>query len=276
MARALAAIFRGVGVLRKGHLVETDRTGLVAGYIGQTAEKTLEKCKEALDGVLFIDEAYALSAGGAGNDFGREAIDTLLKFMEDHRDRIVVIVAGYPNEMRRFIASNPGLASRFAKTIDFPSYGVDEMSEILRLMAKRESFNLPPGIESKLAPWIAENSKREDWGNAREIRTLLEKAREAQAMRISKDPEADLQTIELQDFAKVLGPAPSARTPGGSAQGAELSPPPVERSVASKRAAGRSGARRTRRNDRPRPGQGRSQQADRAFASRSAPSRRRP
>jgi SpoVK/Ycf46/Vps4 family AAA+-type ATPase len=216
VARSLAAIYRGIGVLRKGHLVETDRTGLVAGYLGQTSEKTLEKCKEALDGILFIDEAYALSENQGGHDYGREAIDTLLKFMEDHRDRIIVIVAGYSNEMRRFISSNPGLSSRFTKTIDFPSYGVEEMGEILRMMAARESFNLPAGIEAKLAPWIAENAKRDDWGNAREIRTLLEKAREAQAMRISRDPNADLQTIELQDFAKVLGPVQSSRSGSGS------------------------------------------------------------
>ncbi|MGY2050123.1 AAA family ATPase [Methylobacterium sp. JK268] len=205
VARALGEIFRGLGVLRKGHLVETDRSGLVAGYVGQTAAKTLDKCKEALDGILFIDEAYALADGQEGGSFGREAIDTLLKFMEDHRDRIIVIAAGYPNEMRRFIGTNPGLASRFTKTIDFPAYDPAEMGAILRAMAAKQSFQLPEDIEVRLSPWLAENARREDWGNAREIRTLLEKTREAQAMRIASHPEADLFRIEVADFQSALG-----------------------------------------------------------------------
>ena len=168
VARALGDIYRSLKVLRKGHLVETDRSGLVAGYIGQTATKTLEKCKQALDGILFIDEASALaSGGGSSNDFGKEAIDTLLKFMEDNRDRIVVIVAGYPNEMRRFISSNPGLASRFTKTIEFPPYEPEELCEIFKYMAERQSFHLPDGFESALKPWIGDSVRREDWGNAR-------------------------------------------------------------------------------------------------------------
>jgi len=205
VARALGEIYQSLHVLRKGHLVETDRSDLVAGYIGQTAPKTLDKCKEALDGILFIDEAYALAGTpGATGDFGREAIDTLLKYMEDNRDRIVVIVAGYPNEMRRFISSNPGLASRFSKTIEFPPYQADELCEIFAGMAKRQNFQLPDGFAAKMQPWIEDNVKRDDWGNAREMRTLLEKAREAQAMRIASDPTADLSMLQMADLEQAM------------------------------------------------------------------------
>src|SRR5260370_9068904 len=156
VARLVGEICRGLKVLRKGHVVEIDRAGLVAGYVGQTATKTLDKCREALDGILFIDEAYSLAAstGGGGPDFGKEAIDTLLKFMEDNRDRIIVIVARYPNHMPRFIDSNPGLSSRFSKTVDFPSYDSNELCEIFRRMAARQQFNLPEGVEARLRPWI--------------------------------------------------------------------------------------------------------------------------
>jgi len=141
VARAIGEVFRALKVLRKGHVVETDRASLVAGYVGQTAIKTLDKCKEALDGILFIDEAYSLAATpGLGTDLGKEAIDTLLKFMEDNRDRIIVIVAGYRNEMRHFIDSNPGLASRFTKTFDFPPTVLPN--------SLRSSSGWPPGSSS--------------------------------------------------------------------------------------------------------------------------------
>ena len=204
VARAIGDIYRALRVLRVGHLVEVQRADVVAGFIGQTAPKMLEKCNEALDGILFIDEAYTL-AGSGGGDFGKEAIDALLKFMEDHRDRIMVIVAGYPNEMRRFMDTNPGLAGRFTKTIDFPRYSADEMCEILRLMAKRQHFILPEGFEARIKPWIAERSRADDWANAREIRTLLEKAREAQALRLANDPSADLSRLEMEDLMKATG-----------------------------------------------------------------------
>ncbi|WP_187435562.1 AAA family ATPase [Bradyrhizobium hipponense] len=198
VARALGEIYRSISVLRKGHLVETDRSGLVAGYIGQTAPKTLDKCREALDGILFIDEAYSLAR--PGNDFGQEAIDTLLKFMEDNRDRIVVIVAGYPNEMLRFINSNPGLSSRFTKMIEFPPYAANELAAILRVMAKQQNFILPEDLESSLGPWIKVGMRKKSWGQAREMRTLLERAREAQAMRIAHDPSADLRHLAMADI----------------------------------------------------------------------------
>ena len=198
VARALGEIYRSLNVLRKGHLVETDRSGLVAGYIGQTAPKTLDKCREALDGILFIDEAYSLAR--SGNDFGQEAIDTLLKFMEDNRDRIIVIVAGYPNEMQRFINSNPGLTSRFTKTIEFPPYAANELAAILRVMAKQQNFVLPDNLESSLGPWVTVGMRNKSWGQAREMRTLLERAREAQATRIAHDPSGDVRQLAMADI----------------------------------------------------------------------------
>ena len=207
VARALGGIFRALNVLRKGHLIEVDRSGLVAGYIGQTAPKTLDVCKSALDGILFIDEAYTLAGppGAAYGDLGREAIDTLLKFMEDNRDRIVVIVAGYPNEMRRFISSNPGLESRFTKTIEFPPYKADELAKILRLMAKQQNYALPDDVEAKLKPWLESRMRSDTWGNAREIRTILERAREAQAVRVSANPSSDVSRLEMADIQAAMG-----------------------------------------------------------------------
>jgi stage V sporulation protein K len=206
VARALGDIYRALRVLRVGHLVECQRSDVVAGFIGQTAPKMLEMCNKALDGILFIDEAYSLAGTpGSSGDFGREAIDALLKFMEDNRDRIMVIVAGYPNEMRRFIDTNPGLAGRFTKTIDFPRYNGDDLCEILRRMAAKQHFTLPDNFPNRIKPWIAERSRAEDWANAREMRTLLEKAREAQAMRIATDASADLSRIEIVDLMKATG-----------------------------------------------------------------------
>jgi stage V sporulation protein K len=206
VARALGHVYRSLRALRVGHLVEVHRADVVAGFVGQTAPKMLTKCQEALDGILFIDEAYTLAGTpGSSGDFGREAIDTLLKFMEDHRDRIMVIVAGYPNEMRRFMDSNPGLAGRFPKTIDFPPYSADNLCEILRGMATKQHFTLPEGFQSRVKPWIADRSRAQEWANAREMRTLLEKAREAQAIRLSGDPSADLSHIEIADLMKATG-----------------------------------------------------------------------
>jgi Holliday junction resolvasome RuvABC ATP-dependent DNA helicase subunit len=186
VARLYGAILRDLGVLEKGHLVETDRAGLVAGYVGQTALKTQARIAEALDGVLFIDEAYALAArAGSDNAFGQEAIDTLLKQMEDHRDRLVVIVAGYPEHMQMFLAANPGLPSRFTKTITFESYRPEELVAILRTTAAREWLRLSPAAEPVAAVFFEKAHARTDFGNARTARTLLERAREAQALRLA-------------------------------------------------------------------------------------------
>jgi stage V sporulation protein K len=200
VARAIGDIYRSLGVLRKGHLIEADRSALVGGYIGQTALKTLEVCRSALDGVLFIDEAYSLSQSEYKGDYGREAIEALLKYMEDHRDRLVVIVAGYPVEMHRFIASNPGLASRFTKTIDFPAYSAVELCEIFRSMATEQQYLVPVGLEGKLAPWIESQRNDPQWGNARAMRTLLERVREAHALRTSRDPAANVAAFEMSDI----------------------------------------------------------------------------
>jgi stage V sporulation protein K len=200
VARAIGDIYRSLGVLRKGHLIEADRSQLVGGYVGQTALKTLDVCRSALDGVLFIDEAYSLAAAEWKGDFGREAIEALLKYMEDHRDRLVVIVAGYPVEMHRFISSNPGLASRFTKTIDFPPYATGELCEIFRTMATEQQYSLPSGFEAKLAPWIESQRDDQQWGNARAMRTLLERVREAHALRISQDPTANVAEFAIHDI----------------------------------------------------------------------------
>jgi SpoVK/Ycf46/Vps4 family AAA+-type ATPase len=204
VARAIGDIYHSLGVLRKGHLIEADRSQLVGGYVGQTAMKTLEVCRSALDGVLFIDEAYSLAATEWKGDFGREAIEALLKYMEDHRDRLVVIVAGYPAEMHRFIASNPGLASRFTKTVNFPAYDPSELCEIFRAMVTEQQYLLPIGFEAKLAPWTESQRGDPQWGNARSMRTLLEKVREAHALRSSSDPAANVAEFELSDIEAAI------------------------------------------------------------------------
>ena len=151
VARIVGRIYKDLGVLKKGHTVETDRAGLCGQYVGQTGPKTDSVIAKALDGVLFIDEAYSLvPEGGAGNDYGQEAISTILKRMEDYRDRLVVIVAGYKNEMQRFIDSNPGLQSRFNRYIDFPDYSGDELSQIFKMYMKKNQYTLSKEGETYL------------------------------------------------------------------------------------------------------------------------------
>ena len=186
VARLLARIYHAIGVLSKGQLVEVDRSGLVAGFVGQTAIKTSEVVQKALGGVLFIDEAYSLAAGGE-NDFGREAIETLLKAMEDHRDELVVIVAGYDGPMEDFIHSNPGLESRFNKYIHFPDYTGPELMAMFRLQCEKNGYTLPPETE-KAAEALFDrlyDERDENFGNGRTVRNLFEDAVSRQADRVA-------------------------------------------------------------------------------------------
>jgi len=209
VARLYGAILRDLGVLEKGHLVETDRAGLVAGYLGQTAIKTKQRVAEALDGVLFIDEAYALAARASGQAdlFGQEAIDTLLKEMEDKRDRLVVIVAGYPRQMQQFLASNPGLPSRFTKTIAFPSYEVDDLVAILRAMAQREGLRFGHHTQPLVEDYFLRARGLPNFGNGRTARTLLERIREAQAVRLAPQlagGAVDLAQLTVSDVRAAI------------------------------------------------------------------------
>lgn len=187
VARLLGRIFKDLEYLKKGHLIETDRAGLVAGFVGQTATKVDNMVQSALDGVLFIDEAYALEPEGGGNDFGQEAIDTLLKRMEDDRDRLVVIVAGYTNEMQRFIEANPGLKSRFNRYFYFKDYTPEELVAIFEKIAGKSHFKLTAAAKDRLyALFFRLYSQRDrTFGNGRLARNLFEKVIENQANRLA-------------------------------------------------------------------------------------------
>ena len=189
IARLMARIYKCLGILSKGHLVEVDRSGLVAGYIGQTAIKTQEVITKALGGVLFIDEAYTL-AGKGETDYGQEAIDTLLKAMEDHRDDLVVIVAGYTELMQTFISSNPGLESRFNRFMQFPDYTVDELVGIFDMRCGKSGYTLSEDAREML-PKVLEEKNRDPkgFGNGRGVRNLFEHAISNQADRLSADME---------------------------------------------------------------------------------------
>ena len=187
VARLVAKIYKQLGFLSKGQLIETDRSGLVAGYVGQTAGKVTDVVNSALGGILFIDEAYALARKGMDNDFGREAIDTLVKLMEDHRDDLVVIVAGYTDEMHDFLTANPGLISRFNKYIDFADYTDDELMDILHMNAKRQGYAVAESADTVVRDMLTAMalSERLDFGNARGMRNTLEKLVQAQANRLA-------------------------------------------------------------------------------------------
>ena len=203
VARLLSKIYKKLGVLEKGQLVEVDRSGLVAGYVGQTAIKTQEKINEAMGGVLFIDEAYTLAKGE--NDFGQESIDTLLKAMEDQREDFVVIVAGYSEPMNRFLESNPGLKSRFNKSITFDDYSPNELLDLFELFCKLNDMRLSSDARDYLTQYLSKlsNEKSENFANGREMRNLFEKAFTNQANRLSQYndiSDEELNIIKSEDI----------------------------------------------------------------------------
>ena len=198
VARIMSRIYHSLDILSKGQLVEVDRSGLVAGYVGQTALKTQEAVQKAVGGVLFIDEAYALN-GKSENDFGQEAIDTILKAMEDHRDDLVVIVAGYTELMDRFIHSNPGLESRFNRFLMFEDYTPEQMVAIFKMQCKKGCYVLAQGTEELVRDFIAEESADDSFGNARGVRNLFEHILVAQNNRLAK-----MENVTRDDLMQIL------------------------------------------------------------------------
>lgn len=208
VARLLAQIYHELGVLSKGQLIEVDRSGLVGGYVGQTAIKTQEVIQQALGGVLFIDEAYTLARGNDSNDYGQEAIDTILKAMEDHRDDLVVIVAGYPNLMERFVNSNPGLKSRFNKYIYFEDYTPEELLEIFDSMCKKSGLTATQDARDLVLKHFEKEyaNLNETFANGREVRNFFEKAVVNQANRLAQESyidDEDVATLTAEDISKV-------------------------------------------------------------------------
>ena len=204
VARLLSGLYAAIGALSKGQLVEVDRSGLVAGYVGQTAIKTQEVITSALGGVLFIDEAYSLASGGE-NDFGREAIETLLKAMEDHREDLVVIVAGYTGPMQRFLDSNPGLESRFNKRIFFEDYNGEELNAIFHLQCKKNGYELDDEAEAYAGEFFAAmyENRDENFGNGRDVRNQFEDMVVRQANRVAameSPSKEDLVRFVKADF----------------------------------------------------------------------------
>ncbi len=235
VARMVAGIYRALGLLSTGQLVEVDRSELVAGYLGQTAMKTADACAKAAGGVLFIDEAYALN----GDDYGAEAVNTLVKEMEDRRDDLVVIVAGYPLPMAEFIAQNPGLASRFTTLIVFEDYSDDELITILRKLAADSDYDLTDGAEKRVREILAATPRGPSFGNARFVRNLLEQAigRSAWRLRDIAEPttsqlrELLMVDLEERDDPPADGPAAGSAagsTPAGSTPAGSLTDPPTD------------------------------------------------
>jgi SpoVK/Ycf46/Vps4 family AAA+-type ATPase len=208
VARMIGRIFTSLGLLVRGHVVEVGRKDLVGGYIGQTAIKTGERIADALDGVLFVDEAYSLSRGGDSRDFGQEAIDTLNQDMENLRGRLTVIAAGYPRQMTEFLTANPGLASRFTVQVDFPDYSDAELLDILLAMAAQEEYVLTPGARDRALAWFAAQraARLDAFGNGRAARGLLAEMEARLGARTAADPVADdLSTFLPQDVPHAGG-----------------------------------------------------------------------
>ncbi|MEN6410494.1 MAG: AAA family ATPase [Anaerolineaceae bacterium] len=204
-ARIMGKILAALGVLKQGHCVEVSRADLVAGYVGQTALRTMDRVKAALDGILFIDEAYTLSHGG-DHDFGQEAIDTLVKAMDDYRDRLVVIVAGYPREMQQFVHSNPGLSSRFYYQIEFPDFSVPDLREILHRLANREQFILTDEVLTHAVQQLIDEKEREGlhFGNARAAISLFEEMKNNLASRIMAQFKENGSDIDAESLSRFL------------------------------------------------------------------------
>lgn len=207
VARLLSKIYAAIGVVDKGHLVEVDRSGLVSGYIGQTATKVQEVVEEALGGILFIDEAYTLTNNKGQGDFGQEAVDTLLKAMEDYRDDLIVIVAGYTDLMEKFLASNPGLRSRFNKFIVFEDYSAEEELEILKSMCSKQEYMLSKDGLEEARRFFEERcaNKTESYANARDVRNYLEKAISNQASRIVNLENVDKNILAILEKEDLVG-----------------------------------------------------------------------
>lgn len=202
VARLLAQIYRTLGVVARGQLIETDRSGLVAGFVGQTAPLVRAKFDEAEEGMLFIDEAYTLVRGGE-NDFGREAIDQIVKLMEDRRDSVVLVVAGYPEEMQQFLSANPGLRSRFPTTIEFPDYSTEELMQIVDSMGTKERYELTPEARTAFAAQLDSLPREKGFGNARVARNMFEAAVNRHASRVVKleqPTEHDLTALVPADL----------------------------------------------------------------------------
>lgn len=238
VARLIGRIYRGLGVLRSGHLIETDRAGLVAGYIGQTALKVDKIVHEALDGVLFVDEAYTL-ATGSDQDFGQEAIAALLKRMEDERERLAAILAGYDQPMQRMLDSNPGLRSRFPTILQFVAYSADELAEIFRRIMVKYDYALSPAAERHLVEVCAKMIANQgaNFGNAREVRNLFEDAVASHAQRAADDTQVELSTLEPQDL---VWPPPGS--PEAAAMSGQPVPATPARSEDGRRGAAATGA----------------------------------